>query len=132
MSLAETFEDIVLDQILGTTEMTFDSTLYLALGSDDAVDKSTFTEITTAGTNGYARQAITFTDASGGQASNDAQIVFGPCATVGWGTVKSWAIYDAATAGNRRQQNVLSDQTKVVGVGDSYTFEIGTVVVSAV
>jgi hypothetical protein len=63
---------------------------------------------TTAGTEvtggSYARIAKTaasagFNAASGGSATNSAEIDFGT-ATANWGTVTHFAIYDAATAGN--------------------------------
>jgi len=133
MPLSHLYEDLVLDHILGTATLTFDASVFLALGSDTTIDKNTFTEITTAGTNGYDRKAIVFSAAgTDGIAENAAgTITFGPCATVNWGTLKSFAIFDTITAGVRIIQGLLTDQTKVVNIGDSATFAAGTVVVTA-
>ena len=136
MPLSDAYEDAVLDHILGTTELTFDSTIYLALGSDTTPNKTTFTEITTAGTLGYARKAIVF-NASGtdgiaeGPSTGSGTITFGPCTDTPWGTLKSFALYTASTGGTRITQGALTDQTKTVGVGDSATFAEGSIVVTA-
>lgn len=132
MPLSHDYEDIVLDQILGVTQMTYDSSLYMALGSDTTPSKSTFTEITTPGSNGYARQAITF-NASGtdGIAENSGSLTFGPCATTNWGTLKSFAIYTASSGGTRVIQAALSDQTKTISIGESATVAAGAITVTA-
>ena len=113
--------------------MTFDTQIYLALGSDTTPSRTVFTEITTAGTNGYARQDITFSAAgTDGIAENAAgTLTFGPCETTNWGAVKSWAIYTASTAGTRYLQGALTDQTKIANIGDSVTVAAGAVVVTA-
>ena len=53
---------------------------------------------------GYARQNVTskFSQSGGNasQAENNAAITFA-LATASWGTIYGWAIYDAATAGNK-------------------------------
>ena len=136
MPLSDAYEDAVLDHILGTTELTFDGTIFLALGTDATPSKTTFTEVATPGTLGYARKAITF-NASGtdgiaeGPATGAGTITFGPCTDTQWGTLKSFALYTASTGGTRITQGALSDQTKVVGVGDSATVAEGSIVVTA-
>jgi len=133
MPLSDAYEDLVLDHILGTTELAFDATVFLALGSDATPNKTTFTEIVTAGTKGYARQAIVF-NASGtdGIAENAAgTLTFGPCTDTAWGVLKSFALFTAVTGGVRITQGALSDQTKTVGVGDSATVGAGAIVVTA-
>jgi hypothetical protein len=132
-SFSDTCEDLILDHILGTTNMTFDTQVYLALGSDTTPSKTTFTEIVTPATLGYARQEITF-NASGtdGVADNAAgTLTFGPCSTTNWGTIKSFAIMTAVTGGTRLLQGALTDQTKVVNIGDSATVAAGAIVVTA-
>lgn len=133
MPLSDAYEDLVLDHILGTTELVFDNTIFLALGSDTTPNKTTFTEVVTAGTKGYARQAIVF-NASGtdGIAENaTGTLTFGPCTDTAWGAIKSFALYTASTGGTRITQGALADQTKTVGVGDSVTVAAGAIVVTA-
>ena len=129
MSLSDAYEETVLDHILGTAELTFDATVFLALGTDAAPDKSTFTECNSAA--GYARQAVTFAAASGGVATNSSTATFGSCSGTAWGTLKSFAIYDTSSAGTRVTQGSLTEQTKVVGIGDSATVAAGAVTVTA-
>ena len=133
MPLSDAYEDSVLDHILGTAELTFDSTIFLALGSDASPNKTTFTEITTAGSAGYSRQAITFNAAgTDGVAENAAgTLTFGPCTGTAWGTLKSFGLYTASTGGTRIIQGALTDQTKVVGIGDSATVAAGAITVTA-
>lgn len=132
MPLSDAYEDTVLDHCLGTTDMAHVSQVYLALGTDTTVNKTTFTECTTPGSNGYARQAINFNAAStDGTAENAAgTITFGPCTTSSWGTIKSWALFTADTGGTRITQGVTTDQTKVVNVGDSVTVAAGAITVT--
>jgi hypothetical protein len=136
MSLSDAYEDLVLDHILGTTELVFDATVFLALGADATPSKTTFTEVMTPTTGGYSRQAIVF-NASGadGIAENSAgTLTFGPCSGTAWSTVKSFAIWKDQTAtatANRITQGPLTDQTKVVGLGDSVTVAAGAITVTA-
>jgi hypothetical protein len=131
MPLSDDYEDIVLDQIFGVTQMTYDSTLFLALGTDASPNKTTFTEIATG--MGYARQAIAFNAAGtdGITENSGSTITFGPCSSTAWGTLKSFAIYTASSAGTRIIQAALTDQTKVVGLGDSATVAAGAITVTA-
>ena len=127
--LSDAYEETVLDHILGTTELTFDATVWLALGTDAAPDKATFTEIAT--DRGYARKSIAFSSAVGGVATCSSSASFGPCSGTAWGTLKSFAIYDTSAAGTRVIQGSLTDQTKVVGIGDSATVAAGAITVTA-
>lgn len=132
MPMSDYLEDVVLNHILGQAQHTFDTSLFLALGTDASPNKTTFTECATAGTLGYARQAIEF-DAAGtdGISQNAAgTLTFGPCTTSSWGMLKSWGIFDTVTAGNRFFQGVLTDQTKTIQVGDSVTVAAGAIVVT--
>lgn len=48
---------------------------------------------------GYGRQAVVWSAPVSGQSSNTADVVF-PVATSPWGTITSYALLDAPTAGN--------------------------------
>ena len=47
----------------------------------------------------YARQKVTFGNASGGSISNSSPIEF-PTATGSWGTAVAWGLFDAVSSGN--------------------------------
>ena len=132
MPLSDAYEDLVLDHILGTTDLTFDTQIYLALGTDTTPNKTTFTECATAGTNGYARQAIEFAAAGtdGVTANGAGTLTFGPCETATWGTLKSWALFTAVTGGTRIIQGSLTDTSKTIQVGDSVTVAEGAIQVT--
>ena len=135
MALSDATEETVLNHILGTTELAFNTNIYLALGTDTTPSKSTFTEVQTPGTGGYSRQAVTFAGASGGVATNSSGThTFGPCALTSWATIKSFALWTDETstvASKRMLQGPLSDQTKVVGIGDSVTVAAAAISVTA-
>jgi hypothetical protein len=135
MALQDTFSCQIMDHILGTTQHTYVAApLYLALGTDTTPSSSVFTECQTSGQSGggYTRQAITFAAATGvGIATNSASCSFGPCAGTAWGTLKSFAVFNVSGAGTRRIQGVLTDQTKIVGIGDSATVAAGAITVTA-
>lgn len=101
MSAASDYlENKLLDHVLGGTAFSQPASRYVALftSSTGLESNSPTGEVSTSGT-GYARQAITFSAASGGAASNSALITF-PTATGTWGTVTHIAIMDASTSGN--------------------------------
>lgn len=74
-------EKAALDAITGRATQTARTT-YLALltaAPSDTTTMSTMTEVTTPGTNGYARQPVTWTDPStNGSTANSGAITFGP------------------------------------------------------
>ena len=79
--------------------------LYLALFNVSAFsDEGNNTPNEMTFTGGYVRQNVTTPfSASGGNASqveNNAISTF-PLASASWGTIYGWAIYDAATGGNK-------------------------------
>jgi hypothetical protein len=129
MALSDAYEEKVLDHILGTTECTFDNTVFLGLGTDASPARATFTEVSTDA--GYTRQAIVFAAASGTSAANDTgTLTFGPCSGTAWGTLKSFGLFTASSGGSRILQGALTDQTKVVGLGDSATVVGGAITVT--
>jgi len=135
MPLSDAYEDTTLDHILGTTELTFVTDVFIALGTDASPNKTTFTECQVPGTGGYSRQAATFAASSGGVATNSSGThTFGACSGTAWGTLKSFALWKDETAtatANRIIQGALTDQTKVVGIGDSVTIAAGAISVTA-
>jgi hypothetical protein len=132
--LSGTTEDTMLDHILGRTELVFDTTLFLALGTTAAPNRTSFSEVMVPGEGGYTRQAIEFDAAADGVAVNAAgTLTFGPCADTAWGTIRAFALWTDQTATavtNRVLQGALTDQTKVVGIGDSVTVAAGAITVT--
>lgn len=97
-------------------------TPYLALFTVAPTDAGGGTEVTG---GSYARVAVdgNFGNASGGSSSNTTQISF-PTATASWGTVVSFGIYDASTAGNLiRWANLTTSRT--ISSGATPIFAVG-------
>ena len=106
--------------------MRTNDTLYLGLMTAGADETGGGTEVSG---GAYARKAITFSAAQtdgGGVTSmaNSAQIEF-PTATASWGTVTSWAIFDALSSGNLLwygdltvSKEILANDTILLHAGD--------------
>jgi hypothetical protein len=93
----------VLDHVLGNAAYTAPATVYMALFTAVSADGGTFTEVPS--TNAYARASITnnatnWPAAASGLKQNGAAITFAQATPAGWGTVRGWGLYDAATVGN--------------------------------
>ena len=80
----------------------------------------------------YARQSLTFSsptsNSSGSSMSNDAVIEF-PVALGNWGLVTSIIITDALSGGNKKHYGTLGS-SKNIGVGDTFRFPIGSIVLT--
>jgi hypothetical protein len=134
-ALSYAYQAFALDAIFGSTDPTPPATYYLALFTDSGPTAAGGgTEVT--GT-GYARVAVAnnstnFPNASGTPATqpNGTAVTF-PTAGSDWGTVESFAWYDAATSGNLVAFGPVSDPTDVAS-GDTAIFAIGALVASAV
>ncbi len=119
-------ENKVLDHVLATAAYTAPSAVYVALFTADPTDTGDTTNEISAG--GYARTQATFRAASGGSASNSADVTF-PQATADWGTITHFAIMDAATAGNMLYSGALT-ASKTVTNGDTFKFAAGDLTVT--
>lgn len=125
-SMSNYLRNKLIDWFLRQEAFSPPATVYVALCTSAPTAAAAGTEVSTSGT-GYAREAVTSslanwagtqaalstTASSGttGETSNNSAIDFGT-ATITWGTVSHWEIYDAATSGNR-----LIFGTIVDGVG---------------
>lgn len=120
----------MLDALTGRATQT-SYTSYLALCTSAPTDSAGGTELTTAGTNGYSRQTVTWSAPTGDPAStsNSNLITFGPFSS-DLGNVTHLQLMDAATSGN-----VLAywtaDVAKDPANGDSITVAIGALVMTA-
>jgi len=131
MGASDYLEDALLDHVLGGSTFTQPANLYLALFTSDPTDAfTTANEVdTTVDDTAYARQAITFGAASGGEAlSADAQtfaaVVYGSGAAAY--DVTHIGICDASTAGNLLYHAALPASI-TRNTGKTLVFDNGTV-----
>ena len=132
MGLGNTYENNVLDAVLGQG-FTKPATVYVALFTATPSSSGGGTEVSTSGT-AYARVAVTnnatnWPNASSGSKSNGTVVTF-PTATGSWGTVTSWALFDAATGGTLICFGNLTSSI-AVGSGQAPDFPIGTLICTA-
>jgi hypothetical protein len=118
--LSDYYENIVIDHLFRAQEFTPPSTIYVGLFTAAPTDAGGGTEVSG---GGYARQAVTFSAASGGSTSNNAAINF-PTATASWGTVVAFGLFDASTGGNLLAWDNLAT-SKAIGSGDQAVFSTG-------
>lgn len=131
-SKSDFLEAAILDYVLGGVSFTVPGTLYIALSTaiySDATTGSSIAEIASSGT-GYARVAVTnnttnWPAASGSTKSNGTAFTF-PTATADWGTVQSFYILSAASAGNCLYGGDLT-LAKTITNGDTATFAGGSI-----
>lgn len=130
--LAEKF----LEHEFGSQDWTPSTKHYFALGSDAAPQHDTFTELSA---GNYARKEMTndtttwdsTADTSDNvvTVTNGAVITFVTNSGTDWGSAKSWAIFDAATDGNKLAWGELTVD-KTITVGDTPSFAAGTITIS--
>lgn len=123
----------MLDALTGRATQTAQTT-YLALATTAPTDIALGAELTAPTTNGYSRQAVTWTAPTGDPSSteNTALITFGPF-TADLGIVTHIMLMDVATAGTA--SNMLAywtaDVSKDPANGDSITIAAGALVMTA-
>lgn len=121
-AFSDYLENKLLDHTLRNTTYTPPSTVYVALFTSTAtgadLEAGTITNELAGGS--YARQAVTFTAASGSSTSNNAAVTFGPLPAA---TIRFVAIMDASTSGNVLYFSQLGSDVTTVS-GDS--FQINT------
>lgn len=125
MAMTDYFENAVINHMLRNQSFTPPSTIYLALYTTAPGETGGGTEVSG---NGYARQAITLSAASGGSASNSSDITF-PTATGSWGTIVAAGIFDASSGGNLLLWGDLT-QSKTVDAGEQLKFPAGNLTIT--
>lgn len=123
-------EDKILDWMAGTTFPAAPSAVYLALFTTQPADAGTGGTEVSGGA--YARQTFTFgsksnASGSGRQEANSGSVTF-PTATANWGTVTSFGIYDASSAGNLLYVAALTTSL-TVNTGNQVVFSGGALTV---
>ena len=116
----------VLDHVLGTTAYTMPTNTWLSLHTTTPTDSAAGTEVST---GAYARQNIDFGAASAGVAANSNALTF-TATGASWGSVTSWGIWDAVTAGNRLIWGSFTT-ARTINDGESLTVAIGAITVTA-
>ena len=141
MSAASNYlEEKLLNHTLTATAYTQPAARYLALFTDTAGSIGTIgrlelgtlsDEVTTNGTNGYIRKAVTFAAASnpGGTSATNATVTFDACLLVNWGTITHIAIMDAVSAGNVLFYGAVTTP-KTIEVGDTVQVSSGNLTVT--
>jgi hypothetical protein len=115
----------LLDHVLTNTSFTSPTTVYAGLFTAAPDDTGGGTEVSG---GSYARQAMSFSAASGGATTTDADINF-PQATADWGTVVAVGIHDAVTSGNLLMYTDLTT-SKAIATGDILKISSGSLTVS--
>jgi hypothetical protein len=114
-------ENKILDHVLRNTAYTSPTTVYVGLYTAAPTDAGGGTEVSG---NGYAREAATFSVASGGATANSADITFDTPTGPGWGLVTHFGIFDALTTGNLLYWAALS-ASKTINAADVVKFLAG-------
>ena len=122
-NLSNYLENKLIDHFLGTTTYTKPSAVYVALYTVEPSDAGGGTEVTG---GSYARQTATFTAASSGATSNNANIDFTgmPAATV-----VAIGVFDALTSGNLLLHGTLTTN-KTTDAGDTLRIATGDLDIS--
>lgn len=132
-AMSDYLENKIIDQVFRAQAYTFPTTLYVGLYTATPSDTGGGTEATG---GSYARASVTAslanfagtqsagstTASSGttGTTSNNGTITFAT-PTASWGTVTSFGIFDASTAGNLLFYGTLTT-SKTINTGDTVTF----------
>lgn len=133
-SASDYLEKKLLDHVLGNTAYAAPATVYVGLHTDANTatqrDAGTVTEVSG---GSYARVAVTnnttnWPNASGiTAAKSNANAVTFPAPTANWGTVTSFGIYDAASAGNLLFWGDLSASRSILSGDGAPSFAAGDI-----
>jgi hypothetical protein len=122
-------ENKVIDHVLGKGARNFTSPAALFV----ALSKTSFTDTGTGGTEltggSYARQAVTFNAASGGIATNTADLSFTNLNGVSSTPISHMGIFDASTGGNLLFHGALTT-SKTVADGEDAVIRAGQLTVA--
>lgn len=123
-SMTDSFENAITNYFLRGG---IGSGVYLGISTTTPTETGTnFTEPSTS--NGYGRQAITFSNPTTGTCSNTNVITFGPCTNTSWGSISYIGIFSASTGGTLYMTKIVAART--VSVGDSISYQVGDITVT--
>lgn len=123
-------ENKALDTVLGGPQLTTPTTVYIALSTAAFTTSATGSSMTEVSGSGYGRVSVTnnstnWPNASSGAKSNGTVFTFSS-ATGSWGTVLSFYIVDASSAGNTLYGADLTT-SRTINSGDTASFAIGAI-----
>ncbi len=121
----DTFENAVLDHLVGTASIAMPTAVFSALFTACPTDSSAGTEVTAA----YTRVTTAFCTAgatTAGRITNTGSVTFSTAATAY--TVVGWALYSTNTGGTIIYWATVT--TIAIGVGDQATFAVGGIVIT--
>lgn len=126
-------ENKILDGVLGGPAFSLPSSVWIALSTAVYSESATGSAMNEVSGGSYARVEVTNDDtnwpaAVSGSKSNGTAVQF-PTATASWGTVRSFYIVDAASAGNCLYGGDLTTSRSVIS-GDTVSFAAGSIVVT--
>lgn len=133
--LSTTYANLVLDHILGETDIGAVPTPYIGLSTTKPTDTGTNITEPTIDTNGYTRVACgasQFGAAASRSSANTAAVTF-PVSTGAWssGTALGyWVLYTASSAGTMICWGTVTNPPSVAAAGATPAFAIGELVVS--
>jgi hypothetical protein len=124
MAISNYLSAAVLNATLTNTSYTSPATVYVALYSVAPTPSTGGTELTG---SSYARVALT-SSVTANVATSTANVVFGP-ASATWSTAVSWAVCDAASAGNILYFNALLPNQTVQN-SNTLNFQTGNITIN--
>lgn len=130
-SKAQYLQNAALNTVLGGPQFTLPSpNVYIALSTAAFTSTATGSSMTEVNAGGYQRVAVTnntsnWPNASNGSKSNNAVFTF-TSATANWGTVLSFYICDASSAGNVLYGADLTT-SRTINSGDTASFAVGSI-----
>lgn len=132
MSLSDTYENVVLDALLGDGKAAaMPATVYVALFTAAPGETGGGTEVSGGAYDrvAVANTTVNWPDAAAGQKSNGVAIEFIE-ATASWGTISHFALMDAATGGDVIIYGALTT-SKPIASGEQAVFAPTTLVLTA-
>jgi hypothetical protein len=132
-SKSDYLENKILDGVLGGSAFSLPANVYIALSTATYSDAATGSSMTEVSGSGYARVAVTNNNtswpaASSGVKANGVVFTF-PAATGSWGTVQSFYIVDASSAGNNLYGADLTT-ARAIASGDTASFAVSSISIS--
>ena len=124
-AISNYLENALINATLRATSFTSPSNVYVGLFTSDPTDAGSGTEVSG---GAYARKEATFAAPSNGTSATSADITFDQ-ATLDWGTVTHFGIFDASTSGNLLYHGALSS-SKVIEAGDIFKIASGNLSVT--
>jgi hypothetical protein len=116
-------DNSMLNLLLRATPLTPPVTTYCALFTAAPNQSGGGTEVSG---NGYLRQAIVWGSPTNGTSLNTNDVAF-PIATADWGTITSFAVFDAIAGGNLLYYANLSS-SRYIYLNDQVRFPIGQLI----